>query len=152
MAFMDQMRSKLTQAGQNTAKKAKDLTEVARLNGVIAGAERQISELYGKIGYGVYCAYCKNPIPEVKELIEQVNELHQTIEESKAQIKVINAADLCPQCGAKINKGMTFCSGCGFKLPEAEQPVAEAAGFCSKCGAQVTADSVFCISCGEKLK
>ena len=149
MALFDQMKGKLSQAGQNTAKKAKDLTEVARLNSVISSAERQISELYGKIGYGVYCAYCKNPIPEVRELIEQVNELHRTIEDSKAQIKTINAADLCPQCGAKINRNMAFCSSCGFKLPAEEQPAANI--YCSKCGAQVPGDSAFCTACGEKL-
>ena len=105
-----------------------------------------------QIGYEVYCAYCNAPLPEVAELIQQVTDLHQTIEACKAQIKAINTADTCPQCGAKISKGMAFCSGCGHKLIAEEAPVAERASFCSNCGAQISADSMFCTSCGQKIR
>lgn len=151
MAFMNNMRDRLTQASQSTVQKAKDLSELAKLNGAVSNAEKQISELYGKIGYEVYCAYCNAPLPEVAELIQQVTDLHQTIEACKAQIKAINTADTCPQCGAKISKGMAFCSGCGHKLIAEEEPVAERALFCSNCGAQISADSMFCTSCGQKI-
>ena len=104
MAFMNNMRDRLTQASQSTVQKAKDLSELAKLNGAVSNAEKQISELYGKIGYEVYCAYCNAPLPEVAELIQQVTDLHQTIEACKAQIKAINTADTCPQCGAKSKR------------------------------------------------
>ena len=151
MAFMSNIRDRLTQASQSTVQKAKDLSELAKLNGAVSSAEKQISELYGKIGYEVYCAYCNEPLPEVAELIQQVNDLHQTIEVCKVQIKAINTADTCPQCGAKISKGMVFCSGCGKKLIVKEEPVVERVSFCSNCGAQISADSMFCTSCGQKI-
>ncbi len=151
MAFMNNMRDKLTQASQSTVQKAKDLSELAKLNGTISNSEKQISELYGKIGYAVYCAYYDTPLPEVADLIKQVTDLHQAIESSKAQITAINTADTCPQCGAKISKGMAFCSGCGHKLFDEKQPVAEQSLFCSNCGAQISADSMFCTSCGQKI-
>ena len=151
MAFMNNMRDRLAQASQSTVQKAKDLSELAKLNGTISSTEKQIGDLYGKIGYEVYCAYCNAPLPEVEELIQQVTNLHKTIEACKAQIKAINAADTCPQCGAKISKGMVFCSGCGYKLTTEEEPAAERASFCSNCGAQISADSMFCTSCGQKI-
>ena len=151
MAFMNNMRDRLTQASHSTVQKAKDLSELVKLNGTVSSAEKQISELYGKIGFEVYCAYCKAPLPEVSELIQQVTDLHQTIETCKAQIKAINMADTCPQCGAKISKGMAFCSGCGHKLIADEEPAAEKTVSCSNCGAQISADSAFCTSCGQKI-
>ena len=151
MTFMNNMRDRLTQVSQSTVQKAKNLSELAKLNGAISSAEKQISELYGKIGYEIYCAYYNAPLPEVAELIQQINDLHQTIETYKARVKAINTADTCPKCGAKISKGMAFCSGCGQKLIVEEAPVAERASFCSNCGAPISADSVFCTSCGQKI-
>lgn len=153
MAFIENMKGKISQASQSTVQKAKDLSEVAKLNSSISEAEKQISELYGKIGYDVYCAYHDQPLPEVSELIGKVTKLHQSIEACKAQIKVINAANTCPQCGAKIKQGMAFCSGCGYKLPVVEQPAAaEQTSFCSNCGAPISAGSLFCTSCGTKVE
>lgn len=152
MAFMNNMRDKLTQASQSTVQKAKDLSELARLNGVISNAEKQICELYEKIGFEVYRAYSSEPLPEVVELIQQVTALHQTIEASKAQINAINAVETCPQCGAKISKGMAFCSGCGHKLATEEAPAAANTAFCTNCGARLPANAVFCTSCGQKIE
>ena len=151
MAFINNMRDRLTQASQSTVQKAKDLSGLAKLNSTISNAENQISDLYGKIGYEVYCAYCDAPLPEVAEMIRQITDLHRTIESCKAQIKAINTADLCPQCGAKVGRNVAFCSGCGYKLPGAEQPAPAKASFCSKCGAAISANSLFCTSCGERV-
>lgn len=151
MAFMNNMRDRLSQASQSTVQKARDLSELAKLNGAVSSAEKQISELYGKIGYEVYYTHRNNPLPEVAELILQVSDLHHAIEEYKAQIKAINMADTCPKCGAKTSKGMAFCSGCGHKLISEEASVAERAIFCINCGAQLPADSLFCTSCGQKI-
>lgn len=152
MAFIDQMRGKLTQAGQNTMQKAKELSEMAKLNNTIAVTERQIQELYAKIGYTVYCAYRETPLPEAAELIEETTKLHQTMESCKAQIRALNAAEVCPTCGAKISKSMVFCSSCGTNLQHEEPKPAEAENaYCANCGAALVPGAVFCTSCGEKI-
>lgn len=152
MAFINHVRGRLTQAGQSTVQKAKDLSELAKLNNTISNSEKQISDLYGRVGYEVYCAYRNNPLPEVADMLKQITDLHQVIENCKAQIKAINSADTCPQCGAKVSKEMAFCSGCGYKLVTAEKTEAPVqTAFCNNCGAAISADSVFCASCGQKL-
>ena len=50
MAFFDNMRGKLNQASQTTVQKAKEFSEIAKLNATIAATERQINELYSKLG------------------------------------------------------------------------------------------------------
>lgn len=121
MAFFDEMKNRVTQASQSAAKSAKEFSEITRLNGEISDAESRINQLYNQIGYEVYCAYSAHPLPEAADLIEQVNALHDKIENCRMQIQTINAASRCPNCGAKIRPGMAFCSGCGARV---EQPAA----------------------------
>lgn len=121
MAFFDEMKNRVTQASQSAAKSAKEFSEITRLNGEISDAESRINQLYNQIGYEVYCAYSAHPLPEAADLIEQVNALHDKIENCRMQIQTINAASRCPNCGAKIRPGMAFCSGCGTRV---EQPAA----------------------------
>lgn len=151
MAFFDEMKHKVTQVGQSAAKGAKDFSEVTRLNSEISDAESRINQLYNRIGYEVYCAYSANPLPEVKELIEQINGLHETIEARRAQIQAINAASRCPNCGAKIRPDMAFCSNCGAHLVQPERPKAAASAFCSNCGAPLAAGAAFCTGCGARV-
>lgn len=152
MAFIDNMKNKLSQVSQTTVQKAKDLSEIAKLNVTVSGAEKQIDGLYRQIGAEIYKAYCEAPLPEVAELIAQITELYQTVNTCKEQIKTLSNADTCPQCGAKISKGMAFCSGCGYKISEEEQAnSAERSSFCTGCGAAITSDSAFCTSCGKKI-
>lgn len=156
MAFFDNMKGKLNQASQTTVQKAKEFSEIAKLNATIAATERQINELYSKLGYEVYCAYNEAPLPEVEGLLTQLKELHQNIENCRAQIKEISAVETCPNCGARISKEMIFCSGCGSKLavpkPEVEivEEVQEAV-FCGACGAELTPGAIFCTNCGNKV-
>ena len=152
MALFDSLKTQISAAGQSTVQKAKDLTEITKLNGVIAGAEEQIRELYTNLGYEVYRAYYENPLPEVADQINQITQLHQKIEECKAQIDTINAVKTCPQCGGKVAKEMAFCGNCGCKLPVEAAPVVETKpAFCGACGAPITADTVFCTNCGNKV-
>lgn len=153
MGFMDGMISQITQAGQSTVQKAKDISDVAKLNNAISETESRIVGLYERIGYNVYCAYKNDPLPEVAEQIQQVTDLHQQIENCKAQIKAINAANLCPSCGAKIKSGAVYCSECGCKL--SMQEASSASGqvtYCSVCGSPLEADVNFCLECGKKIE
>lgn len=152
MVFMDDMKDKFSRAGRSTVRKAKDLSEIAKLNSAISDAETRITELYVKIGYEIYRIYRDDPLPEVAELIGEVLELHGSVESYKLQIQAINAVSTCPQCGAKIKSDMAFCSGCGFKLAREEKPEeGRQAVFCSNCGTLITDGYLFCTVCGKKV-
>lgn len=152
MAFIDDMRGKLSQASSSTVQKAKELSELVKLNNEVSELENQVSELYARIGYEIYCAYCEHPLPEAEELIRQVSELQDNIAGCKQRIKTISAVNTCPQCGVKLGRGMAFCGKCGYRLPEQEQPVKENRTlFCTSCGAAVSEGVMFCSSCGTKI-
>ena len=128
--------------------KAKDLSEITKLNMAVSESETKINEIYSEIGYKVYCAYRENPLEEVKEEIGQIRELEEAMEACKLQIQAINAMNSCPRYGAKIKPEMMFCSSCGMKLQSEEQ---ERPAFCSECGARLEPDMKFCTVCGHKV-
>ena len=66
--------------------KAKDLSEITKLNMAVSESETKINEIYSEIGYKVYCAYRENPLEEVKEEIGQIRELEEAMEACKLQI------------------------------------------------------------------
>ena len=149
MAFFDQMKNKLTATSQSAVQKAKDLTETTRLNSQVNEAEREINELYRKLGFEIYLAYREEPLPEGAELIARINELSERVETLKKQIQTINRASLCPECGARISKGMVFCSSCGCKLPEVEERIP---AMCANCGAELEEGALFCTGCGTRVE
>ena len=67
MAFLDGVKGKISKAGYSTMQKAKDLSEITKLNMAVSESETKINEIYSEIGYKVYCAYRENPLEEVKE-------------------------------------------------------------------------------------
>lgn len=150
MAFMDNMRDKLTQASQSTVKKAKELTDLAMLNAEVAGVEKQISDLYEKIGCEIYNTYKDQPLAEVADLIGQITVLQEDLEKVKGQLKAKSGVDTCPNCGAKTTKTMTFCGNCGSKL---ESEVVEEMDLkeCSNCSHGNKATDSFCQNCGSRL-
>jgi len=159
MDFINNMRGKLSLASQNTVQKAKDISEIAKLNSTISSLEKQLNELYEKIGYEIYNAYKDTPIPEVSTQLIQAADIHQLIETCREQIKTINSNELCPQCKAKINKDMLFCSECGYKLVHeevAEGTVANESSaeklVCSNCGEILANTAVFCSCCGQRVE
>ncbi len=86
--------------------KAKDLSEITKLNMAVSESETKINEIYSEIGYKVYCAYRENPLEEVKEETGQIRELEEAMEACKLQIQAINAMNSCPRCcGAKNQTG-----------------------------------------------
>ncbi len=153
MAFLDGVKGKISMASYSTVQKAKDMSELTRLNMAISESETKIKELYSEIGYKVYSAYKEEPLEAVKDEIGQVNDLHQAIEVCKLQIKSINAMNSCPNCGEKIKPTMIFCSNCGYRLQEErkeEEKVKKR--FCTGCGKPLDPGVSFCTECGKPVE
>lgn len=157
MSFLDGVKGKISKASYSTVQKAKDISELTKLNMAISESETKIVELYSEIGMRIYDAYKENPILEAEEQIKQITELQEAIEVCKLQINVLNAGSTCPRCGAKTKPSMVYCSNCGLKLQvdnEEEKQNTEQVKplFCSKCGAPLEADTAFCTECGNKVE
>ena len=153
MAFFDDLGKKLSDAGQTTIQKTKNLAEIARLNSSISDEERKIRNAYEQIGKQYVAVYGSCPEETFKGLVETIKESEGKIVEYKHNISVIKGVTKCPKCGAEVDNKATFCSSCGNEMAKAEPTQTEASvadeKVCRACGARVAAGCKFCTSCGN---
>lgn len=154
MSFFDDLGKTLTDKSQEVAKKAKDVTEVTRLNSQISSEQKKIEACYTDIGRMYYQKMNGNPEPEYAELAAQISQSMANIEAWRSEITRIRKIKKCVNCGAEISADAQFCNMCGAKnevVQEAEAP-GSAGGtiFCKGCGQQLPADAMFCPNCGTK--
>lgn len=144
MSIFNQIGKKISDAGQETAVKAKNFAEIAKFNTKISDIEDRISILFLELGKEYYEENKDNE--EAIEKIKEINSAYNEISYYKEQIKLIKGVEKCPNCGGDINNGSAFCSFCGAKI------ITETKGkVCPNCNASVDENDVFCNSCGKKL-
>jgi hypothetical protein len=135
LAFLDKVKKGLSDAGD----KAKDMVEITRLNSQVGQKQREIEQLYIKIGQATFKAFQDNTLSgieaAIKDFSQEIVQKQQEIVELERNIAGIKSGDA--------------------KAPEAqgqETMSAEAADqkVCP-CGQVVTPETKFCPACGNKL-
>ena len=144
MAFFDDVKKNLTQAGQKTAQKAKDLSESASLNRAISDGEKKVSSLLLELGTAFFEKNVDSPVEGYEDYFTQITALKAEIAEKKERLSELNAVTVCPVCGDKLRADASFCSNCGFRIPEK-------GSVCPTCGRRIDAATVFCPGCGTKI-
>lgn len=159
MAFFDDLGKKISQAGQTTMQKTREMADVARINSQISDEEKRINDMYLQIGKQYVELHASDCEEAFQGMIQTITDSENKIKEYKVQIQDIKGVIRCPKCGAEVPKGALFCSACGEKMQE-EQPVQEEASAtepaeekkCSNCGAVLAEGAVFCSECGTKAE
>ncbi len=113
---MEEIGKKITDAGQGVARKTKDLTEEARLNGMIAEKKKQIDRLYRVIGQTYYERYKDSGDALAADSIREINTLTREIGECRRNIDALRGIATCPNCGAFVPEDALFCHRCGTRL------------------------------------
>lgn len=151
MAFLDDLSKKLTQAGQTAVQKTKEMTDIARINSMIAEEERVINDCYNKIGKLYVSLHGTDYEDAFAELCFTVQRANLTIEGYRKQIETIKNAGRCSKCGSEIVHGAAFCSACGASVQKGEQTQNDKPSmyYCAGCGAVISKDARFCTSCGK---
>ncbi len=155
MALFERIGRKITDAGQEFAQQAKNLTDTSRLNAKIAENKKQMSQVLFEMGQDYYKKHRKETGNEEQEYIDRVNALFQEILQYEEEIKLIKTANVCKVCGARIEEDSSFCMSCGARLDETELEEnvltnSDCITF-PVCCAAFDADSAFCTTCGAKL-
>ena len=135
MAFFDKLGETISTKSKDVAKKAKDLTEIARLGGQVSSKENALEELYcaiGKLYYGQNKDTVNSPFAEqlaaVTAAKEEIDALRKTsacgtkIEPVETELPLdkppVQPGSVCPACGKEVTPENIFCDGCGAKLQE----------------------------------
>lgn len=152
MGFFDDLGKKVTDAGQKTVQKTKEMSEVARINSLISQNENRINNIYYQIGKLYVNIHEFDYEEEFGGMISQVIELEQQISEFRKQIQEIKGIQFCEKCGAEVARGVAYCSSCGAVMPRPEkQEYYEDCVKCARCGSWVKKGMRFCTSCGQSM-
>ena len=162
MGFMDSVSS----FAQGVGQKAKGNYDVLALKNQASSLEKEVSELFKRLGEGYFNKYKEAPEAELAELVNQIIEKQNRIAELKAEAENTKAAtaavQLVPQQEATpktFDAIPPIQASSGGITPISAQPVSsvginpvpqQAAGKkCIKCG-QVIGDDLFCGYCGAR--
>ena len=151
MGFFDDLGKKVSDAGQKTIQKTKEMSDTAKFNSMISEEEKKINNNYyqvGKLYVSIHGAECEE---DFKGMIIAIRESEAKIAEYRRQIREIKGVLHCEKCGAEVPKGVAFCSSCGTPMPKIETFDAENYEKCNNCGATIAKGMRFCTSCGTSI-
>ena len=128
---------------------AKVLSEVAKINGLIADEKKKMDEVYFRLGQKYAEIHHDDHEPEFAELMVALLNAERNIDQYKSQIQTLKGVIFCANCNSEVPKGAAFCSVCGTPVPHIEE---EAGRVCSNCGATLGENVRFCTSCGTRVE
>ena len=151
MALFDKISRAVTETGQKTLAKAKELADTSRLNALISEEEKKITNLYYQIGKLYVSIHGEDHEEEFVGMIKEIADTETKINDGKRQIQELKGVQRCEKCGAEVPKGSAFCSACGSPMPKIETVDSSDYVKCGNCGAMVKKGMRFCTSCGKPL-
>lgn len=73
---------------------------------------KELDSLYLKLGKAYYEGAFEDPLPQLLPLFDQITGLRAKAEESRQNER----ENICPNCGAKLQKDAKFCGKCGCRV------------------------------------
>ncbi len=153
MDFFSNLSSKLSVTGKSVADKAKEMTEITKLNAKIVAEESKLNKAYTEIGKICFEKCQCDMGEECAEYVDAAKSAMEAIAAAKEQIKTLKGVRECVNCGKELGKNDLFCGNCGTKneLPVVEEEEKVVDQICPVCKSFVPAEVQFCPTCGEKL-
>ena len=84
---------------------------------------------------------------ENSDLIDKILKLESSKSIQNNKIEDDNSFSTCSVCGARIKKGIKFCTKCGAEIVSKSED-----SFCPECGEKITGNGKYCFHCGYNLK
>lgn len=118
MSFWNDLTKEASEAASFAAKKAGDLSSVAKLKLMLHSEETKLNESFEKIGklYYEIQRTGKDAEAELRAQMSAVDQSKRKIAELKKQIADYQSDTVCPGCGEKLSKDNLFCPFCGTKM------------------------------------
>lgn len=153
MGFFDNVKSSLTETSQDLTKKAKDTTEIYRLNNANKAKEKAIEKVIYQIGLRYFANYREECREKCPELVGQIEQLQMEIAANKQMVEQLSIVEVCPNCGKKLDTNAKFCVYCGTAINRSEAPAPKMSGkICASCGTPLEEDAAFCTNCGTPVQ
>ena len=159
MPFFDELGKKISEKAQDVVRGTKELTDTARLKSMVADEQRQITDLYAKIGKLYFEMSEHTHETPIGQLCLSVTYAMGRIANHEESIRQIKGVKCCNSCNSDVPLTSAFCGKCGTKVaiedvsvPETsvQEPFVVEMKFCTECGTEIENGLAFCTSCGQK--
>lgn len=118
MDFINKAKDKITKTSTDVAKRAKDLTDMAKYTSQITNNENTIKVTYTEIGKYAY-ENLRDQFPaDINEKAAIVDAAMAEIDDLKKEILKLKGNVKCEQCEREVPDNFPFCPYCGQKMPE----------------------------------
>lgn len=153
MAFLDDIDRKLTLWGHGAIKKTKEVTDIAKLTGMIKSLENQKQEYFAELGKIFYEYQKTTPVNdrEVMAILSKIQELSNQIHQYQEELQRRRGTVVCPNCNAEIPKDSLFCNVCGAKVNGNYSDAVPTGKSCYRCSEPVKDGQEYCTNCGARL-
>lgn len=151
MTFWNNFSQKASETTAKAVQKAKEMSDIARLNSMISEEEAKINNNYYQLGKRYVTMHPNDHEEGFAGMIDSIAEAEEKIKNYRQQIQDIKGVVRCSQCGAEVQSGVAFCSSCGAPISKIETPVPDDSIRCESCGSIVKRGMRFCTSCGKPI-
>lgn len=151
MAFFDNLGKKASETTAKAMQKAKEMSDISKLNSMISDEEQKINNAYYQIGKLYATIHLHDYEEEFSGIIAAIGEAEGNVRSYRQQIQDIKGVVRCTQCGAEVRLGVAFCSSCGASIPEIHPVNADDLVRCESCGVMVKKGVRFCTTCGKPM-
>lgn len=151
MAFWDNFSQKASETTAKAVQKAKEMSDIAKLNSMISEEETKINNNYYQVGKLYVTMHSHDHEEEFAGMVASIAESEEKIKSYRQQIQDIKGVVRCPQCGAEVQSGVAFCSSCGTPMPKVQPVNTDDMVRCEGCGAMIKKGVRFCTSCGKPM-
>jgi ribosomal protein L40E len=127
MDFFEKVGDTITGKSKELAKKAKDVTDIAKLNSQISSEKDKINKNYIEIGRAYYNAHLHEENYNYEGLCGEITVSMDKITELKKDIQTLKGTKCCENCGAELPREAAYCLSCGTKVEEETEPETEEA-------------------------
>lgn len=126
MDFFNKIGKKASETYKVTAEKTGKLAKEAKLRMKMNENKAEIEELYAEIGKKVYEKHTRKDNLDIKENLEEecikIDVLSAEIETTLKECLKLKDKKQCENCYAEIEKTAQYCSNCGAKQDEVNEP------------------------------
>lgn len=116
--FFSNFGKKISNVGQETVKKTKEIAEISKVSSKIKDEEKKIDGLYTELGKKYFSLYSRNQVAEIQDICAAITESLQAVEAMKKELQLLKGIRICSSCGAEQDNTVAYCSKCGAKLVE----------------------------------
>lgn len=155
MAFLESLGSKVSEAGNKIAETARNNSQISQLQNAVAQYQLQMDDAFKMLGSLTYNKIKdpESPEPDYQQYVAEIDRLNEQMNQAINNLDAVRGVTRCPNCGAEVPFGSTFCGHCGIKIvqPADRQNIAAIQHLCPGCGREYEEGSRFCLYCGHRL-